>query len=365
MAKIQSVTVADIARKAGVCPATVSLSLRNHSSISLATRKRVVAWANRLGYRPHPAVSTLMSRIRAHRSPKFHPIIAGITSWLGGPAVRDPTRLRFYAGAVDRARALGYTLEEFGAFTPGLTIPRLDGILQARGIEGLLVFPLEKPVQLPFSWVRFASATIGYTFDQVALHRAVPAYFENVVIALRELRRRGYRRVGLVNTPALRDRLLRNWLGAFCAWESELGPAPARAILQIHSDEEERFRSWVKQYRPDAIIYGGTPVYSWIEAMGLMAPRDLGLVALCVAGTPAGVELARVVEKPEVVGAAAIDLIVEQLQRNECGIPSDPKDVFITGEWIEGFTVRAALKSGAVKKRDVAGATALRNSGRQ
>lgn len=346
MAKILSVTVADIARKAGVCPATVSLSLRNHASISPATRKRVVALAKKLGYHPHPAVTTLMARIRAHRSNNFPPIIAGITTWLGGPAERDPTRQRFYAGASDRAHDLGYTLKEFWAFMPDLTIPRLDGILRARGIEGLLIFPLEKPVALPFDWGRFASATIGYTFDQTALHRAVPAYFENVVIAIRELRRRGYRRLGLVNTPALRDRLLRNWLGAFSAWESELGPASSEAILQIQADDQIRFRTWLKAYRPDAIIFGGTPVYSWIKAMGSDAPRKLGLVALCVAGSPEGVQLARVVEKPEIVGAAAVDLIVEQLQRNERGIPANPKDVFITGQWMEGVTVRAVRKRG-------------------
>ncbi len=344
VAKIQPVTIADVARKAGVCPATVSLSLRHHPSISPATRQRVLVWTKRLGYRPHPAVSTLMSHIRAHHPQKFKPIIAGITTWLGGPAERDPTRQRFFTGAADRARELGYTLEEFWGFSPGLTIQRLDRILHARGIEGLLIFPLERPVLLPFNWGHFASATVGYTFDQVVLHRAVPAYFENVVIALRELHHRGYRRVGLVNTPALRDRLLRNWLGAFCAWQSESGLAAPEAILQIRSDEEARFRTWMEAYRPDAIIHGGPPVYSWIRSMGLSAPRDLGLVALCVAGTPQGVSLARVAEKPEVVGSAAIDLIVEQLQRNECGVPRDPKDIFITGEWIEGFTVRSPGK---------------------
>lgn len=340
MAKIQSITMADIAGKAGVCAATVSLALRNHASIPLQTRQRVAAWARKLGYRPHPAVTTLMARIRSRRRGPFRPVIAGVTTWTAAPAGRDPTRRRFYAGAAARAGELGYALEEFWAFAPGQTGPRLDRILQARGIDGLLIFPLERPVPLPFDWTRFAGATIGYTFDQAALHRAVPAYFENVVIALRELHRRGYRRVGLVNTLALRDRLLRNWLGAFCAWESEDGLAPAEAILQIQPDDDASFRAWLRRYRPDAIIYGGTPVLAWVKALGLAAPRDLGLVALCVAGTPVGARVARVVEKPEVVGAAAVDLVIEQLQRNECGLPSDAKEVVITGQWVEGGTVR-------------------------
>jgi len=341
MAKIQSVTIADIARRVGVCDATVSLALRNHPSISLKTRRRIGAAASKLNYRPHPAVTALMGSIRAKRPLKIRSIIAGITTWAEKIADRDPTRQRFFNGAAERAIELGYVLKEFPACIHGMSTPRLNEILQARGISGLLILPVEKPVDLSFSWKCFSSATIGYTFDQAALHRSIPAYFENVVIALQELQRRGYRRVGLVNTPALRNRLLRTWLGAFCAWQSESGPAPSKAILQVESGGDARFQAWMKTYRPDAIIYGGAPVYDWIKTMGLTVPRDLGLVALCVAGMPSSVSLAQVVEKPEVVGAAAIDLIVEQMQRNELGIPKHPKEVFITGEWIDGISVTA------------------------
>ncbi|HRP03573.1 MAG TPA: LacI family DNA-binding transcriptional regulator [Opitutaceae bacterium] len=341
MAKIQSVTIADLARKLGVCPATVSLALRNHASISLSTRRRIQAMAAKVGYRPHPAVSTLMARIRSNRTSKGQPIIAGITTWSAEIAKRDPTRLRFYEGAAARAGELGYTLEEFSATIPGLTISRLDGVLQARGIQGLLIFPVEAKVELQFTWERFSCATIGYTFNVASLHRASPAYFDNVVIALKELQLRGYRRVGLVNTPALRERLLRSWQGAFSAWHSESGRSASPAMLEIDPSNEGRFQTWMKRYRPDAILFGGTPVYAWARAMGLSVPRDLGLVSLCVAGMPREVRLTQVVEKPEVVGAAAIDLIVEQLQRNECGIPQDAKEVFITGEWIDGSSVAA------------------------
>ncbi|MBP7140998.1 MAG: LacI family DNA-binding transcriptional regulator [Opitutaceae bacterium] len=341
MAKIQSVTIADLAHRLGVCPATVSLALRNHASISIATRRRISAMAAKLGYRPHPAVASLMARIRSNRSAKLKPVIAGITTWPSEVAKRDPTRLRFFKGAAVRAFELGYTLEEFPATAPGLTIPRIDGVLHARSIQGLLIFPVEAMIDLRFSWERFACATIGYTFDLAPIHRATPAYFENVVLALKELQQRGYRRVGLVNTPALRERLLRSWQGAFSAWHSESGRSASSAILEIDSDNESKFRTWMKRYRPDAILFGGIPVYAWIKAMGLSVPRDIGLVALCVAGMPQDVRLTQVVEKPEVVGAAAIDLVVEQLQRNECGIPKDPKEVFITGDWIDGASVNS------------------------
>ena len=37
---------------------------------------------------------------------------------------------------------------------------------------------------------------------------------------------------------------------------------------------------------------------------------------------------------------AAVDLIVGQLQRNEFGVPPNPKVVTIRGTWAEGQTVR-------------------------
>lgn len=73
--------------------------------------------------------------------------------------------------------------------------------------------------------------------------------------------------------------------------------------------------------------------------MGFSAPRDLGLVALCVAGSPSGVQVARVIEKPEVVGAAAIDLVVEQLQRGGgCAVRVDHRVLKELVERARGFS---------------------------
>ena len=58
-----SVTMKTIAAQAGVTQATVSMCLANSPRIPAATRERIQAVADRLGYRPNPYVSALM-RIR-------------------------------------------------------------------------------------------------------------------------------------------------------------------------------------------------------------------------------------------------------------------------------------------------------------
>jgi hypothetical protein len=42
-------------------------------------------------------------------------------------------------------------------------------------------------------------------------------------------------------------------------------------------------------------------------------------------------------------GAAAVDLVIEQLHRNEFGLPSDPKLMLIASKWMDGKTVRRKL----------------------
>lgn len=51
----------DVAREAGVSPATVSRALRNMPHVAASTRSRVVASATALGYMPHPSASSLAS----------------------------------------------------------------------------------------------------------------------------------------------------------------------------------------------------------------------------------------------------------------------------------------------------------------
>src|SRR5215212_6454301 len=47
-------TMKDVAIAAGFAPATVSLALRNHHSLPVATRERIWTIARRIGYRPNP-----------------------------------------------------------------------------------------------------------------------------------------------------------------------------------------------------------------------------------------------------------------------------------------------------------------------
>lgn len=79
------------------------------------------------------------------------------------------------------------------------------------------------------------------------------------------------------------------------------------------------------------------PVY-WIRDAGLQLPRDVGMIRPHVNDRALGV--AGFIFDDAEVGAAAIDLVVEQLNHNERGVPDMVKRVLLPGRWFEGASLR-------------------------
>lgn len=91
------VTLRDVAKVAGVSPATVSRALANDERISSETRDLVVRAAEQLGYVPNIAARSLIVRA---------------TKTLGVliPDVTDPMHGQFVTGSEQAAASLGYTV---------------------------------------------------------------------------------------------------------------------------------------------------------------------------------------------------------------------------------------------------------------
>jgi len=82
----------------------------------------------------------------------------------------------------------------------------------------LIVAPL--PVakgHVHFDWARFSAVTIGYSVASPPLHRAVNHQFRSHLMALRTLRKKGYRRLGLALRSSFDERVDHHWIGRFLA----------------------------------------------------------------------------------------------------------------------------------------------------
>jgi len=335
-------TQADIARAAGVSQMTVSLALRNHASLPRRTRQRIQRLAAELGYRPNPLVAALMRHVRHRRATPYLTTLAYVTAFPTRDGWRQsPLYRRYHEGAAARADQLGYKLEEFWLRQPGMTGTRLSRILWTRGVQGVIIAPLPLPrAHLQLDWKQFALATLGYTLARPSLHRAVSHQARAMQIALRELKRRGYRRVGLALSSHSDARTDRNWRGAFLAYQ----PRARRVPLLVTADWNQRtFCEWFEEHRPDAVIANEDGVRDWLRALKARVPGEVGFVH--IESTISHRHFSGIRQNAYQVGAAAVELVAEQLQHGERGVPKIPKVVLIAGQWVPGRTLRTQARA--------------------
>jgi len=338
----KEVTLADIAAKAGVSVMTVSRALRNQANISPTTQQRIQKIADELGYRPNPLVSALMTYRRAARPVKAHLNLGFVTNF---PA-RDgwkATRLyeEFYDGVAESADRHGYGMETFWMREPGLTSERLTQILDTRSIHGLIVAPLPMAHgHLHLDWSKFSAVTFGYSLTQPLLHRAANHQFRSMRLVMRELRRLGYKRLGLTLPASLNERVDRQWVASFLV-EQLRYPGSDAVPIHVVDDSEwtfEHFRDWCKRHKPDVIISHEEIVTDWLRSLKIRVPDDIGFVHLNCYDTSG--RFAGIYQNGPAIGVAAADMAIAMINRNERGIPALPQSVLIEGTWVEGQTVR-------------------------
>jgi len=337
----------DIAKKLGVHPSTVSLALRDHPRISEAVRKQVKAMAIKLGYRVNPLIAALMQSRRTGRA-SGHLVLAYVTNyptrWGWKPQYHD--RPDYFPGAAVRAQELGYKLEHFWLGERGMTQERFCDILTARGIHGLLIGRLPPGQQsMDLLWQKFSCVALGMTLRDPVLHRVAEDYYSSGSAAMEQLIQRGYKRVGFVFSDANDSpRVGERWLGAYLQQQLRFRPQD-RVPPFFYEDGpalSSAFREWYQKNKPDALLVThALPVVHWLEEAGLQVPADVGLATLVNDHPEYG--HAGVNGSAEKLGELAVEMLVGLLHRSERGVPDDPHEVLLSGDWRDGTTLLTPL----------------------
>lgn len=324
------ITMRHIAAQAGVSIATVSLALRNHASIPATTRNRIQAIAEKLGYRPNPMVAALMAQLRPKRRRKALETLAYLDSEpVAPPAVAPPTL--FMKSASRRALELGYKVERFSL--ANLPVARLSKILYTRNIQGVILAPFRtvgSTLNLP--WPHLSSVTMGYSLQAPYLHHICSNHYKCMSLALERVSRLGYKRIGLALTPDILVRCQNIWMGSYCAWQQTVEPTRRLQPLIVENHEKGKIAAWLKQERPQAILYLELPVPEVLQSLPLNKARDI--LAVHLDCTPS-MNVLGINQRWEVMGEAATNLVVAQLHRNERGIPDNPTTTLVEGEWFD------------------------------
>ena len=336
--KSTRVTLADVARHAGVSRTAVSYALRDDPNIAPTTRARIRKAADALGYRPDPVLAKLMAHLHAGRGRRH----AGKLAFLNVHADRDYWRRTaalgdFRRSAEQRAAELGYGTEEFWLHEPGRTPRRLAQILVARGIRGLLVGSTGRHGSVvAFPWEKFAAVTVGYSVESPALHRVVTHHYRNTRLALRKADEAGYVRIGFVASREGEAAMENLHLAAFLAYQQELAKTKRVPPLFIDGKDAGVLRRWFDANRPEVILStsAGLPE---VAAEGIDVPGAAALVKLLLWDANEGV--AGVLPGYERLGPAAVNLLAGQLQHDDYGVPTDAKIVQVEGRWCDGASL--------------------------
>ncbi len=346
-----AIRLKDVAIAAKVSTQTVSLALRNHTSIPQKTRARIQKLATKLGYRPDPNISQLMERVRGKKPSAAGTVIAYLTAHRERFAwKREPTQRDYHDGALRRAADLGYQLEEFWLRSPDMTEERLSRILRNRGIEGAIIAPLQNPGHLfqKFQWEHFSVVELGYSLLSPVLHRCCNQQFQSMTLLLLRLREAGYRRMGLAMAPGQDERVNHHWRAAYLTSQSLMGlatdsgaPVPDNGAVPMFFGNNDTWRkpellSWLDEYKPDVIVTVGTDVQRWLAELGLRTPGDIALANVDINERMPGVT--GINQNALQVGAASVDLLLSQMRTGERGFPTIPRTLMVDGDFVQGET---------------------------
>lgn len=330
-----------IADYVGVSRSTVSLALRNDRTIPQATKQRILAAAEHLNYKPNPLVVALMTHLRKGGADQRYNHIA-LLQQEDNRLAAQLTYQKWISGARERAKQLGYTVTDMTYNHSPQSGPRIERILRARGIAGIIFAPtFSSKFDFTLKWEHFALGAIQI-FHQQNLHCSCNNHLKIIVDCIGELRNLHYQRIGLYLDKFNDIAMHHAWLGYYLA-DQFLLPRVNRVepLLTQNSGESKKiFMQWVKRNKPDVIIAIEREVSTWLREGGLRVPEDIGLALLDRHEEEpwyAGID-----QQHGLVGAAAVDLVTAQLNRNERGLPTSMKIVNVSGRWVNGPTVRQA-----------------------
>jgi DNA-binding LacI/PurR family transcriptional regulator len=332
---------ARIASIAKVSQSTVSRALRNHPDLPKETCLRIQSLAQRLGYSANPLLSSIFANLRRRRGSPEIGTLAFLTAharqndWRNHPgSYRD-----FFLGARERAAKQGFAVEAHWAAESGMPSHRLNSILHARGISGVILSTRDAEQHFAsLDWDQFALVRIGLSQQAFPVHCAVNDQYRTVRLVAGQLASRGYTRIGLALSRWQDEVTDHSWLAGYSVWQQTQPTRNRVPTLVAANFSDEAFFAWFKRHKPDAVISVNPDVVRWLRSSGISMPEKVGAAVLdwnedC--GDIAGAN-----QNSRDVGAAAVDILLGQLRRNERGVPGRRRTVLIESSWRDGTTAR-------------------------
>lgn len=322
-----------VARAAGVATSTVSKALRGDPTIPAGRRREIKQVADRLGYRTNPLVAALMAQLHGQRRRNDPHHLAWIDLWTDElQTVRGHDASPALRGARRRAEELGYGIEVHAAARDQISPSRLRQILLTRSQWGVIFPPVpESAMHYAFDMAGLTGVAIGTSLREPTMHRVSHNHYQGGLLACGELRARGFRRIGFVLSPWNDARVDGKWRAAYLV-QQQLWPRNERLPpLLAAVDRGEDFRRWFGRHRPDVIIAAEPHVAGWLREAKAARIRVAWLAIDMRKRDTWGIDY-----RSEVLGEAAVELVIGQIHRHERGSPQIAHSLLIDGGWVGG-----------------------------
>mgnify|MGYP001598109324 FL=1 len=159
----------------------------------------------------------------------------------------------------------------------------------------------------------------------------------------------GCKRIGFITNQETEIRAGHYWSGAFLDYQFRLIPEDQRVPLlsmtnleaEFETHDFERIHDWYLKQKPDVIIGSLDCTLHYFESIGYTIPKDFGYMALTWTkdmGDCSGYN-----QSHEDVGATAVDVVADGLNRNERGMPRNYSTTLLVGEFMKGKTLEQRL----------------------
>jgi LacI family transcriptional regulator len=230
---------------------------------------------------------------------------------------------------------MGFVLEEFWTSDAGMTDQRLEQILRARGIVGVVLSPVttaESAVTLGWDWRQFAPAVIGNITWTPELHHAGHHHFLAMRLALLELAKLDCKRPVALIEATVHERNKHAYVAGFLAHHPQA--ASARGLVRVASrGDTTDLGPWLQAARPDALIVSHTDLLDLPGISEVVKKLRLPRVTLYWSKeTPRGI--GGIDQCQDRVAGHAVDLVAAQLNANETGAPDLPRIMLFPGRWV-------------------------------
>lgn len=311
------------------------------AGVDSATRARVCAVAEKLGYVRDPLLASALAFARKPAKPVFRETLGFLAAepksafknvaWLHG----------LYEGFSCRATELGYSVECFITKQDEAQQNALGWQLWSRGIRGIAIAPVVAwtPFRLEMPWEVFAAVELGHTLWEPELTRVERYVFEDFAILFAELKQRGYGRIGLAMNWEDEARQRGVWLSQYLLFQYRNADLPAlKPFEEEHSYTRTSFMRWLRREEPDVIIVNGPLPYDWLCEEGVAVPEKIGV---CRIDSVKGRRESGLRPDYQMIGRSGADLLAKFLEHGELGRPLSRHILSIPNTWHEGDTLRA------------------------